>query len=1401
MSLLERLREAGTLDSEGQFTIDVARARDKMARFQLTDPSRYILELVAAAVANGAGRIDLRTRPFEVRFDGEPLAALDHLDDFLFGSETEHLALRHLAVGLNALRQLNFSEIRLESRSGAALVRTAKGDRLEHDRFEHNAVRVKTGLLGLGPSPWSQSTQDIVTSRCRHLNIPLTIDGEELTRTPGTGLALALGQTADAPSALTLVRLGVVVSERELGALVPFTAVVWEDGLRLNASHSDVVEDEVYQAVLRACREEAERQLLERARDFRGEPSARTFLLALAPAFASRDEFLSCELFPLVGGGFAGGRALEEQSRSLGGSVPVAHKAFDFQPEGLKVVQLGDDDVGEALKAMFGAKRLKNVEDRLLREFQAGANRARWETSPRPATLPPGSWLVRRPIDFPECRGEIGLDLVQGQKATVHVLYRGKLLATRALSGQPSFTAVLDFPELEVDDTWSGPADPRFDRAVSRLGQELPSLYQALAERGWESPVQGVREHLLECLMRLGNDAPESIRSAGLFFTASGERLSLTTLRQAGQVHTLPAGCELPELPPETLGPQPLLIVDASERKALEKLLGRRRVKDFSSQLPRLEKLAERLKDRREPILTGNSVWMVRFNRDGVKGELGLIPSGKSKVTLLRRGVALGARELSPLGPAFEAIAECPALTPDKEWRHAQDDQAWSTVKQVVREAEAQACRELVEAAEGEGVATPQRRKALLEVAASCPDLAPRLAKLPLFPLVHGRTVVSAERLAEEQSQHGQLLHDQTTHLPGRLVLKTPSSLRQRALTALLPDHILEPARPLIARENARQAFLRRRTVDRLKLPALCLRSLELTPPSRGLVGVLPPGQSGWVQVYHEDRLLVEKKDQLPEGFCAVLSHPELTPSEGWDDVLNLDQVLPAVQEGCLQLALEHAELEPVLRLCGWKSVSRAQRRLLEEAPLVPVLGGGRVSLEALRKAYGSRKFLRVIAPTDGPPQEPPVVMAPPELWEPLGRHLTRKTRDFSSRLRQQQQVQAEVARLPDTLPSCLVQVEVETTAWRGCVGVPVDPREAAFVFLAGNEPVAQADSPGLLACGVLEGVVRRDPNSARAELDKTQREELNALTLQAYAALEPAYPRLKGKSQKQARNRLLECLLEVRRRMGGTGPEAELAARLLQLRLIRIPMRQRVSLAQLVEEAEERGRLVYLESDRWPPAGEDGLLPILPEGSLERQVCLELLGKQVLVAWEPAPRSPLVDVTAVRQRLTDAYRWGISAVAPATDLFRTAGAHLKVGLAQALAAQASAPRPAEKPPAQDQDKAFLSAIRREFAALVPRKPRAAGRKLVERLDYSMWPLGPAVHWDNRGLLRLNRANGLIRWIREHHEEDPAALVTLVVHLFCHINHRQDNISPEQEKEFLYALARSLRGAFEDGKP
>ena len=65
--LVAALAAEGTLESRGQFTLDKAKAREKLQKFQLAEPERYVVLLAEAALMGGATFLEVDIDGDDVR--------------------------------------------------------------------------------------------------------------------------------------------------------------------------------------------------------------------------------------------------------------------------------------------------------------------------------------------------------------------------------------------------------------------------------------------------------------------------------------------------------------------------------------------------------------------------------------------------------------------------------------------------------------------------------------------------------------------------------------------------------------------------------------------------------------------------------------------------------------------------------------------------------------------------------------------------------------------------------------------------------------------------------------------------------------------------------------------------------------------------------------------------------------------------------------------------------------------------------------------------------------------------------------------------------------------------------------------------------------------------------------
>ncbi len=281
--------------ARGRFRVDRRRALEKMEKFQLANPLAYTLELVAAAVAAGATRIEIEndSDDFVLRWDGDGPTRdeLDALFDHLFGGAASPRAamLQHLALGvLGALGQSpKWVHVDREGVGGPPL-RLAVTNPAETRSVEHAHdgkgtrvhVRQRLSMANLAEallSPFQHAAEArLVRERARWCPVPVLLDGVAIPRpTPKEPLGGWSGEgelwlVPDQRARIDLVRRGVVVGTVERG-VGPLGVTGWlrADTVELDASRANVVEDGAWEALGRAIDEAVGRLVAGTAEHFR----------------------------------------------------------------------------------------------------------------------------------------------------------------------------------------------------------------------------------------------------------------------------------------------------------------------------------------------------------------------------------------------------------------------------------------------------------------------------------------------------------------------------------------------------------------------------------------------------------------------------------------------------------------------------------------------------------------------------------------------------------------------------------------------------------------------------------------------------------------------------------------------------------------------------------------------------------------------------------------------------------------------------------------------------------------------------------------------------------------------------------------------------------------------------
>ena len=305
--LVEGLRWEATRDSSGEFSMTSSAALEKLARFQLQDPRRYVLAAVAAGCAAGAERIVVTLRPDACKIElvgwlGVKLETLQGLFNSLFSSDPTLTGLRYLARAVLGAAALNpyYVSLHLTEQDG----RSAGSLRLNGNRFrsvnswgralpgvclyvqEHANAGVFQRLLG-GLLGEQSPTLEMLRAGCGFCTLPLLVNGKSIACTPRLGDCQRVWKIGEVEGDWRgQPKLHCLPAGGDFRALMGWSAkpvwgcssavvvhgahysiapesfgskqgrgVIWCDDVRLDLSLENVVEDEAWKTRLRTLKE------------------------------------------------------------------------------------------------------------------------------------------------------------------------------------------------------------------------------------------------------------------------------------------------------------------------------------------------------------------------------------------------------------------------------------------------------------------------------------------------------------------------------------------------------------------------------------------------------------------------------------------------------------------------------------------------------------------------------------------------------------------------------------------------------------------------------------------------------------------------------------------------------------------------------------------------------------------------------------------------------------------------------------------------------------------------------------------------------------------------------------------------------------------------------------------
>lgn len=297
---LQEFAQGGEVESVGRFTISAEAADEKLRKFQLLDPGLYVVQMVAAAAAGQASFLEVKSSltRCEFLYDGEAATAeqLEHLSGFLYDTTGMPRHLTELAVGLHAAQAIEPKQIIVESyRADQANRLTWRGGRQKVEPIEPraglslNRVVVDKGF-GLTSRVIKVHPELANLMRvCRYAPLELKVDGDLLNEpfqlpSPCVGVkiypsldprakvsALPDGRFPCAPAGpapvaavlalggtslgLAFIHQGILFRRpHKLLGLNCLTGLVVAPELKKNLSHSDLVENDTYTAVVEQLR-------------------------------------------------------------------------------------------------------------------------------------------------------------------------------------------------------------------------------------------------------------------------------------------------------------------------------------------------------------------------------------------------------------------------------------------------------------------------------------------------------------------------------------------------------------------------------------------------------------------------------------------------------------------------------------------------------------------------------------------------------------------------------------------------------------------------------------------------------------------------------------------------------------------------------------------------------------------------------------------------------------------------------------------------------------------------------------------------------------------------------------------------------------------------------------------
>ena len=1395
MSLLARFQSDSKFDSSGQFTIDESKARQKMARFQLSSSTEFLMLAVQAAVASHCQKIIIIQEEHKLRLtapgvDLDPEAVRDH-EAFLFEDTVEALPYHLLGVAANAVEPHCLQP---------PLVAVSDGELC----FE---VELKLPIGNL---------KSAILERLAFLPCPLTLDLDSYEARPipdGSTVELDFGET----SSIRLIRHGVQVYLESSKRNINYRAVAVANELSLDASFSQIVKNKAFHQLIRTLDDKANQALADFAshhasHDIHGYLLAQLGKKHPNPAGSSLE---NCPLFPAADR--AGMLSLKEISElvSRQGKVLVAKRRYNLQME-TPVVLIDNPIVVRALNQSIGSKSQQGAEGKIEAQLLIAARKKTWEESPRPVELPPGDFHCRSTVQGEGWEAALGF-LIDGKSPSrVEILFQGRSLCSEPLSNvPPGATAVVNVLEGDVNAEWLALEKRRNQQVHKELRSAIMKLWRSQTEIDPRALGPELKTYLLDDLK---SQRPTNLAKSTPLFPRLDAQPPENFLELS---HLLRVRMGRPYLPSELdvsrLGSEPIYLFSEERYEALRSKLGQS-VVDLRGFQARLEKLQKEWDNPEKPKLS-NADLISRFPfslRDS-QGEVGLLKTGRNQLSLrlLHRGACLEELTLSATKHVpSQAIIEAPHLTLLDDLTGFVKNQEYSDLIKAITEK----AKEVERKAVFFGELSAELRLAILDRYTYTFE---EISGIRLFPNSTYDKFANLTELAAELQRHGGLLFGSMWgNLPGRHIIPSDNTLARKQITTYLPEVTWADAQMLIDQQQRIFEFNELPVVSEIALPGSYTLRLVFAE-GRGEVALRRESTSrrGDLHAYVEGRKVCTKKEILPPDFDAALEHPDLILASSYNDVVVPTHVHQLLRQTCDELMVQaaaqasekletlprstkkqKAALEPfeTLRHRAWQyfattvPTEEAKQAFLNQLK-VPVFDGTLRTFESLSTAkiqgYVQREFRNDIECFGTVLR---ITTREAELLYPfLGKRLSLLENSLISEAYRQ----AALRELPQALPADIFKLSYEDSNLKATLGVC---RDFPLVgFSSEGEPIGVIRPLQLPVGGFIFGANRGDekkPEQPRAILPRTQHQLFESwaesLCLEWVEDLEGSVLDQEGRAL------ALTMLRGTLRHLASTSTSrvSQIATRLWDLPLFRRVDQTLVSGAALAATLAETKQPLQVASRRFR-APDDALH--LPADSPELSVLTDVFGKAALRDYE-AP--PLLQFDEIARTTKSLISWGL---APVRAGFKAVGraSDLVADLGQRLRDSSPAQEAQETTQKQQnpQEKLLIS-LREDVRSLLGRRHFQESDQLFQNLDFGMWPLGPPIYRPRKtDHFRLNALNSNVRWLLSgegSRSEQRTVRMLLVIHWVGLVNVDSEQLADSHEDEFLNHLAERMAQTF-----